>query len=308
MKKFNFLALSLILLMFILNGCENRRLYQNKQVLMGTFVEVISSDPRAANIAFAEIRRIESILSKYRENSELSQLNKNAKMAVSPELFFILNKSYDFWKKSDGAFDVTIGPLMDIWGFTNKDYRLPNTQEIKKTLRAVGMNKIIFTNKDNVVKFKIREMKLDLGAIAKGYAVDLAVNKLKEAGIKSALVNAGGQIYCLGDKFGKPWKVAVRHPRKKGLLITLELKNQAVATSGDYEQYFEIKDRRYAHILNPKTGYPAESGVISVTVIAPEGLTADALSTAIFVLGKEKGKKLAEKFPGVKIKIVEKNE
>jgi thiamine biosynthesis lipoprotein len=156
-----------------------------------------------------------------------------------------------------------------------------------------------------MVELKIPGMKLDLGAIAKGYAVDCAIKRLKGQGIKSCLISAGGQIYCLGTNSGKPWRVAVKDPRNPGLLEKLELKDAAVATSGDYAQYFIKDNKRYSHIMNPKTGCPSESGVASVTVIAPDGLTADALSTAIFVLGKEKGQALANRFPGVKVKIIE---
>jgi len=273
--------------------------------MMGTFVEVISPDERAAGIAFAEIQRIENILSKYKEASEVSRLNKYGEINASPELVYILGESKRFWEASGGAFDITVGPLIDLWGFTDKRYRKPDEAGIKKTLELIGSNKIILNFSNNVVKFMFRGMKVDLGAIAKGFAVDCAVKKLKEAGIKNCLVNAGGQIYCLGTKDELPWKIAVRNPRGKDLQEILELKDKAVATSGDYEQYFIKDKKRYSHILDPKTGYPANSGVVSVTVIAPDGLTADGLATAIFVLGKKKGLELAKRFPGVEVKVIE---
>jgi len=288
-----------------LAGCQNQHLYRDSRVMMGTFVEVISPDERAADIAFAEIQRIENILSKYKEESEVSRLNKYGEISASPELFYILKESNRFWEASGGAFDITVGPLIDIWGFTDKKFRKPQGIEIKETLKVIGANKIVLNFNNNVVKFMLPGMKIDLGGIAKGYAVDCAVKKLKEAGIKSCLVNAGGQIYCLGTKDELPWKIAVRNPRGKDLQEILELKDKAVATSGDYEQYFIKNKKRYPHILDPKTGYPANSGVVSVTVIAADGLTADALATAIFVLGKNKGLELARKFPGVKVKIIE---
>ncbi|MCX6259324.1 MAG: FAD:protein FMN transferase, partial [Bacteroidia bacterium] len=138
-------------------------------------------------------------LSLYVDSSILSKVNRNEDVIVDAFFTEAFKKSAQITEMTDGAFDITVGPLMDLWGFTNKDYRLPNEKEIQKTLKLVGMNKIIFTNNDYVVKFKFLGMKLDLGAIAKGYAVDCAVKKLKEAGIKSALINAGGQIFCLGD-------------------------------------------------------------------------------------------------------------
>jgi thiamine biosynthesis lipoprotein len=289
-------------------GCQNKQLYKDTQVMMGTFVEVTSPDKNAANIVFNEIKRIESLLSKYNPDSQVSRLNKFGKLNASPDTFYIIKRAKEFWRLSDGAFDITVGPLMDLWGFSDKKYRLPKEEEIKNTLVLIGTDKIILHDDNNMIEFSLSGIKIDLGAIAKGYAVDCAVKKLKEFGIKSCLINAGGQVYGRGDKFGKPWHIAIKDPRSKDFMGYLELKNKSVATSGDYEQYFIQDNLRYTHILNPKTGYPADSRVISVTVIAPDGLTADALSTAIFVLGKEKGSELAKKFPDVKLRIIEKKD
>jgi thiamine biosynthesis lipoprotein len=194
---------------------------------------------------------------------------------------------------------------MDLWGFTDRRFSVPSKEKIKNVLSITGFDKIILHPEDNVVKFMFSGMKLDLGAIAKGYALDRAVKKLKENNIHSCLINAGGQVYCLGERLGEPWKIAIKDPRSQDVGGPLKLKNQSVATSGDYEQYFMHRNKRYAHILNPKTGYPVDSGVVSVTVIAPDGLTADALSTSIFVLGKEKGLKLAQQFQDVQVKVIE---
>ncbi len=281
------------------------KLYQDKRVMMGTFVEVISPQKEAAKIVFDEIDRIEGLLSKYKPDSEVSKLNKLGTLKVSPETFYIVKKSKEFYSLSDGAFDITVAPLMDLWGFTEKKYSLPSEEKIKGALKLVGSDKIILRDNDNVIQFKLPGMKIDLGAIAKGYAVDCAVNKLTGRGITNCLINAGGQIYCLGDNFGRPWKVAIKGPRGKNFLGYLELKDKAVSTSGDYEQYF-IKDGvRFSHIFNPKTGYPADTKIISVTIIADSGLIADALSTAVFVLGKEKGKILIKQFKGAEGKITE---
>ncbi len=305
------------LLSTALCGCQSKTLHRDTQVIMGTFVEVISPDKEASNIVFTEIRRVENLLSKYKEDSEIAKLNKLGKLKVGPDTFYVLQKAKDFWQLSDGMLDITVGPLLDIWGFSDKKYYLPKDKEIKQALSRVGFDKIIFNVDDNMVKFKIPGMKIDLGGIAKGYAVDCAVRKLKEHQIKSCLINAGGQIYCLGDKFGRPWRIAMKNPRgffgtlpqiqeKVSLMKPfLELKDMAVSTSGDYEQYFMNKGKRYAHIFNPKTGYPSNSGIVSVTVIAPDGLTADALSTSVFILGKDKGLKLVQRFKDARVEIIE---
>ncbi len=304
MIKFSLYATVCFLCIFLC-GCQNQQLYKDSQVMMGTFVEVTSPDKEAAGIVFSEIKRIEGLLSKYNPDSEVSRLNKSGRLTVSPDTFYIIKKSKAFWQVTDGAFDITVAPLVDLWGFTEKSFHKPDDAQIKKALGFVGSDKIILTENNNVVEFMLSGMKIDLGAIAKGYALDCAVKKLRAAGINSCLINAGGQVYALGDKFGRPWRIAVKDPRSSGINGSLELKDKSAATSGDYEQFFLKGNKRYGHILNPKTGYPADSRVISVTVIAPDGLTADALSTAIFVLGKAGGEALARKFKDTEVKITE---
>lgn len=290
--SFAFCALSFALLF----GCQNRELHRSSQIMMGTFAEVISPDARAAKIAFAEMRRIEGLMSKYDENSEISLINKNRKNKVSSDTLYVIKKAKKFCRDSGGAFDITVAPLLEIWGFKDKNFRKPEGTEIENALALIGSDKIIVNENNNTVELQEAGMGLDLGAIAAGYAVDCAVKKLKQAGITSALINIGGDIYCLGAKFQKPWRVAVKDPRREGMVDFIELKDKAVSTSGDYEQFFIAGDKRYSHIFDPKTGYPIESGVISVTVVAQDCLTADALATSVSVLGKDKGERLAKKF------------
>lgn len=278
-------------------GCQRQQLYKNSQLMMGTIVEVISPDRKAADIVFREIKRIENLLSFYKDDSEISRLNKQGRLAVSADTLFVVKRAGEFWQATQGAFDITIEPLLKLWGFVDKNFRRPSEEEIKATLGKIGFDKIKIS--DTIIEFAIENMQINLGGIAKGYAVDCAIQKIRQAGIKSALVNAGGDIYCLGDKFGKPWRVMIKNPNQKGKKNYLELIDKAVATSGNYEQYFFADDSRYCHILNPKTGRPADSGVDSVSVIANDCLTADALATSIFVLGKEKSMDLAKRFNAV---------
>ena len=193
----------------LLPGCQKQELYKDNRAMMGTFVEVASPSKDAAGIVFAEFEHIENLLSKYKPESEISRLNKAGKLQVSPDTFYIIKKCKEFWQATDGAFDITIGPLVDLWGFTDKKYARPADTKIKGALRLVGSDKIILHDKDNVVEFMLSGIKIDLGGIAKGYALDCAVKKLKENGISSCLINAGGQVYCLGDKSGAPWKIAI---------------------------------------------------------------------------------------------------
>lgn len=292
-----------LFLCLILAGCQNKPLYKDTRLALGTYIEVASSDKRAAKIVFDEIERIERLLSKYRAESEISKLNRLGRLKVSPETFYIIKKAKEFYQLSNGAFDITVAPLMELWGFTDNRFRVPKDPEIKATLKLIGSDKIVLNEARSVIEFSFPGMKIDLGGIAKGYAFDCAVNRLKENNITSCLIS-GGQVYALGNKSGKPWKVAIKDPRAQGLAGEIGLQDQSVATSGDYEQYFMVNGKRFCHIIDPRTGYSAESGAISATVVASDGLTADALSTAVFVLGKAKGEELARKIPGTEIKSI----
>jgi len=285
----------------LLLGCSQQPLYRDTRVLMGTFVEVVSTDARAQKIAFDEIKRIEDLLSKYRPESEISRLNRAGKLQVSAETFALLKTCKEFSAATDGAFDVSVGALVDLWGFTDKKFRVPSEQEIAAALAKVGSDKIILNESGTTVEFSSPGLKIDLGAVAKGYAVDRSIEKIKQAGINSCLINAGGQVYCLGNNRGRPWKVAIKNPRGRGVVGFLELHDAAVATSGDYEQFFTAQNKRYAHILDPRTGYPAQKAVQAVTVTADSGLTADVLATAVCVVGQDEGQALVKKYAGARI-------
>lgn len=296
---------NILLVSTMLCGCQNKTLHRDTQVIMGTFVEVISPEQGSAQIVFNEIKRIDNLLSKYKPDSEIAQLNSLGKLRVSADTMYVLGKAKEFYLESEGEFDITVGPLLDLWGFSEHKYYLPTGEEIKKAKSRVGFNKIILNDRDNVVEFSIPGMRVDLGGIAKGFAVDCAVDKLRKAGIKSCLINAGGQIYALGDKFGKAWQIAIRNPRAEGLVEALQLEDKAVSTSGDYQQFFIKNKKRYSHILSPKTGGPVNNGIASVTVVALDGLTADALSTTIFAIGIKRWETLSKRYPDVRVTIIE---
>lgn len=281
--------------------------------MMGTFVEITCQDKAAINAAFEEIKKVERTANKFLRQSEISILNKNGEIKASPDFLNLIKESKKYYALSSGAFDITVSPLVDIW--KNKITRaqekksemlLPAEDELEDKLGLVGSDKIFINEQESLVKFTQAGMSIDLGGIAKGYAVDKAVLRLKALGINSALINAGGNIYCLGKKGKRKWHIGIQHPRNpEKLLFYLDLENQAVATSGDYEQYFMLGGKRYSHIIDPKTGYPVNNGLASVTIIAEDAATADALSTAVFVLGKEKGQALLNKIGNVEAKIIE---
>jgi len=216
----------------------------------------------------------------------------------------LLEESVLLSELTKGSFDITIYPLWKIWKFEGESVEMPDEEEIEKELQLVNYKNIIIEN--GKIKFIKRGIGIDLGGIAKGYAVDAAIKVLKDKNINSAIVNAGGDMYVLGRKQGKPWRIGIRHPRREGeILGTIKVEDKAIVTSGDYERFFFSGGKKYHHIINPKTGYPADE-CQSVTIVAKEATFADGLATGIFVLGPEEGMALIESLEGVEGVIVNK--
>jgi thiamine biosynthesis lipoprotein len=276
--------------------------------LMDTFftITVYSDKPETAETAIAEafgnIKKIESELSVYSEDSELARLNRN-KMLESPseDLKINIGRSLYYSNLSDGAFDITVLPILDLYARSFIETNsAPSGEEINKELKKVDYKRVIIKEKE----IKIGDdQSITLGGIAKGYAVEKAIEILKRHNITMALVDASGNMRALGKKPEGVWNVAMEDPRDMNNYITIiPMDNNAVSTSGDYERYFDDK-MKYHHIINPKTGYSATE-LISVTIVTDNAFDADALSTAVFVLGKEKGMKLIESLPGVEGLII----
>lgn len=199
----------------------------------------------------------------------------------SPEVLELFRLAKKIYSDSEGAFDLTVGLLSEIWGFRSKSYRVPQQKEIERALNYIGMDKIQEKESQLIVP---EGVVFDWGAIAKGWGLDQAFQALQRIGIEKGFINAGGDLICWGkNPDNQPWRIGIKHPRESGFLGLLEISNLAVATSGDYQRYFEIKGIRYHHIFNPQTGFPAR-GRQSVTVIGPQATICDGLATAIFVL------------------------
>jgi thiamine biosynthesis lipoprotein len=284
---------------------------------MGTFAEITCQDKDAINAAFEEISKIEAIASIFDPASEISQLNRTGTLKASGDMIALVKDSLKYHNLSSGAFDITISPIVSIWRQKIKEAQekktqvsLPPAHDIYAKLPLIGSEKISIDETTSLIMFMQPGMAIDLGGIAQGYAVDKAVERLKTLGITSALVNLSGDIYCLGKKGNRKWRVAIRHPRNPAEIVcSLDLENQAVATSGDYEQFFMLDGKRYSHIIDPKTGYPVDNRIISVTIVADTTTAADAMSTAIFVLGKERATALVKETDEiVEMKIIEKND
>ncbi|MFC1476527.1 FAD:protein FMN transferase [Fibrobacterota bacterium] len=242
--------------------------------------------------AFERIEEIDKKFSALNPESPLFTFNQEDGVCTDKEIGDLVKSASQISKDSEGSFDITVFPLMKLWGFYSGKYSVPEKDRIDELLTIVGYQNVVI-REDTLVKTETNAA-IDLGGIAKGYALKEAVNVLKKSGISSALIDAGGDIYALGTFRGKPWKIGIRKPRGEGVFGVLELSDYSVVTSGDYERFFEKDGVIYHHILNPKTGYPARS-MVSVTVICKDPVRADAWSTALFVMESEKALSTIEK-------------
>jgi len=311
----HFLLFPLLIFAWTCSGEPLEQLYQGvDNNLMGTRVEVwvLTADGKKAAAAireaFSEMRRIERLMSTYDEQSEISRLNRTGSLEVSPDTFKCIDLAVQASRLTNGTFDATIGPVLDVWRRAGKRRRMPAPSEIDAALHLVGSpRKLRLDPLTKRVSFAYAGMKLDLGGIAKGYAVDRAVDKLRLKGIKSGYVNAGGDIYFLGRNVsGKGWPVKIYNPFGKGgepPLDRMELADLACVTSGHYNRFIQIGSRRISHIVDPRTGRPV-SETASVTVIAPTATQADALATAMSVMKPAESIKLAQSLTGVEVFIL----
>jgi FAD:protein FMN transferase len=246
----------------------------------------------AVELAFDEVRRLDQLLSNYRPASEWSKVNRYAAerpVTVSRELFDLLAACLRYSEASEGAFDITVGPLMKVWGFYKGSGRFPHRAEIKGALARVGYRNIQLDGDGLTVRFRNPGVEMDPGGIGKGYAVDRMVEILKENGIESALITAGSSsIYALGAPETDPrgWRIVIRDPKDAGKIAAeVILKNESMSTSGNYEKFFRVRNRMYSHIMDPRTGYPAQ-GMVSVSVIAPKTLDSEAWTKPYYINGR----------------------
>lgn len=279
---------------------------------MGTLVRVeLWHDKRqqankCISLVMANMRRIDNTMSPYKADSELSQLNRHAASGpykVSKELFELIRRANQISRKTAGQFDITFASAGRLYDY-RKGIR-PTDKKLASLLPAINYKHILLNPAKRTIRFRHPQVYIDLGGIAKGHAVDQAIQILKQCGVENALVSAGGDSRILGDKQGSPWMTGIRHPRQKsGFAVILPLTDTAVSTSGDYERYFIENQVRYHHIISPATGKPAAKSR-SVTILGPEATSTDALSTAIFVMGPEKGLQLIESMPGFEAIIID---
>lgn len=296
MKK----ALLLSLLLVLLISCSEP--IRQDRLLMGTncSVSVFSkSDEKEIESCFEILSGIEKRISSKLADSEIGEINREAgknSVKVSRETFDLVKRSLELKELTEGAFNPLLGKITSLWNIGSGDEIVPDKQTIDNLVHHLEIGAIVLDEDNLTVYLSDENTALDLGAIGKGYASDVVSSYLKENGIKKALINLGGNVYAIGKKGkDKNWKIGIRNPEGNGLFTTVEIDEGAVITSGSYERYFISDGVRYHHIMDPSTGYPANNDLVSVTIIGRDACLADALSTAVFVLGEEKGIKLLEK-------------
>ena len=285
-----------------LRAAPGTRVFEERAAIMGTEIAILimnEAEPaarRAIHAGFEEIRRIDALMTDWRA-SPFEEINQKAGIApveVSDEILFMVQEAARISKLTDGNFDISYAGAGKLWDFKKSPPALPSEQEVRESLKRVGYAKVQIDADKKTVFLPLEGMRIGLGGIAKGYSVDRAVQAIKDFGIKNFAVNAGGDLTVRGRKDGKLWWVGIRHPRSKTENIALlPISNGTVATSGDNERFFVVDGVRYCHILNPRTGYPANE-CQGVTLIAKEAYLADAFATAVFVMGPAKGMQFIE--------------
>lgn len=275
---------------------------RRSRLMMGTVVEIVAEGleesklKAAVDAAFAEVARLDKLLSRYEQSSDvtlLSQSDSGGEVAL--ETSEVIALGLDVAQRSDGAFDLTLGRLKALWGFDQEHPDVPGPEAVTAALAGIGPKALSLHARQ--VKKRSPQLQIDLGGIAKGYAVDRAIAILKEHGVASAAINAGGDMYLLGQWQKRAWRIGIQHPRQKDAVIeTVQIHDRAVVTSGDYERFFEKNGVRYHHIFDPENGLPARD-CQSVTIISDSVALGDALATAVFVLGPQDGLQLLTQYP-----------
>ena len=267
---------------------SHAREYSKQLFAMDTVMSFTAYGERgeeAVEAAVQEVERLDALLSTGSAESEVSRINASGEGDLSEDTEKILSEGLTIWKQTGGLFDVTIYPLMQLWGFPTGNYHVPTEEELKQTMSLVDSSEVILDGNHVTLGEK---QKMDLGGIVKGYTSNRIMEIFQEYGVTSAMVSLGGNVQTLGKKpDGTDWQVGIQNPDnvQGDLLGAVAVQDQAVITSGGYERYFEENGQTYIHILDPRTGCPAESGLTSVTIVSSNGMLADALSTSLYIMG-----------------------
>lgn len=276
-------------------GKKNSSEYTSEVFAMDTYMTLTAYGENAkdaVDAGIAEIQRLDALLSTGDENSEIAKINQNGGGKLSEDTAYLVKRALDIYHSTNGAFDISIYPVMQLWGFTTGNFAVPDKNALAEKLALVDAGKISLTEENGETSISLPQgMEIDLGGIAKGYTSGRVLDIMKSYGIESAVINLGGNAHVLGNKTdGSQWKVGIQDPNNSdGYLGGVSVTDKAIITSGGYERYFVDEDTgvKYHHIIDPKTGYSANNGLISVTIVSADSTLADGLSTSLFVLGTE---------------------
>ncbi|MBP1744348.1 MAG: putative thiamine biosynthesis protein [Firmicutes bacterium] len=294
------LGLAVVLSAALFQGCSaaNSEPMEETQFLLGTVCSIKIYDHQSQEVltkAFDRVREIEDKMSANKEGTEVDAIDKEAGkgyVKVSDDTFYVIEKGLEYSEKSGGVFDISIGPLVKLWGIGTDAARVPSMEEIDSRKSLVNYRDVLLNKEEKSVMLKQEGMALDLGGIAKGYAADEVSRILRESGVEHAIINLGGNVIAINSNVGgKAWNIGIQNPfETRGEIVgSISVTDKTVVTSGIYERYLEVDGVKYHHILNPFTGYPMDSGLASVTVVTGSSIDADAMTKNLFYSGVEKG-------------------
>lgn len=316
-KFWVFFILSCIVIIIPYFRARNKKAFTIREFyVLGTIIQLKvygSNGKKAIEEAVNRLNEIDDKMSVFKEYSEISMINQNSGISsveVSEDTYFVVKQAIRYSEVSEGAFDPTIRPIVELWGIGRDKPRIPSEYEIRSKLKLVNYKDIIINDKDRTIKLRNEGQNIDLGGIAKGYAADEVKNILIKNNIKSALINLGGNIFALGKKQDKTqWQIGIQNPfGKRGEFVGfISIKNKSVVTSGNYERYFIIEGKKFHHIIDPKTGYPSESRIVSSTIISDYSIDGDGLSTGVYIMGIDKSIKLIESLKGIDAVFITEN-
>ena len=306
----------LSILVFGLVGCGKRGpvTYKSPSIeVMSTIANLVAvaddeAVAQAAVKAAAEkLRYVEGLMSDYDPDAQLYKVNQtafNGPVKIDGDLMYVIVESGKYTKLSGGEFDVTVGPMVDLWRKAGQENKKPTDEQIAQAKAKTGYDKLIIDQENSTITFKVDGMRIDLGGIAKGYSIDLAVEAMKNAGAVAGMVDVGGDIRCFGKPANKDqWRIGLQDPRSNEVLLVLKFNDVAIATSGDYQRFVMVGGEKYSHIMDPKAGSSAKA-LSSVTVVAPTAIAADALATTVSVLGTKAGLEVIEGLGGTETLII----
>lgn len=304
-------AILLVISAFLLTSCSKAPEKSEEYFFaMDTYMKIEAYGENAENAvsqARARVEALEKLWSATDENSEIYAINHGENPELSAETLDLLSFTLEMSAKTDGAFDATIYPVLTAWGFTTDEHRVPDESELAELLKKVGYEKVLVDG--NKISLE-RGMMLDFGGAAKGWASDECARIMRENGVKSALINLGGNVYALGKRAdGNLWRIGVADPQSESAENAgiISVCDRAVVTSGSYQRYFTQDGKTYGHIIDTKTGFPADNDLLSVTIVAEEGKLCDVLSTALFVMGREQAEQFWQKNGGFEMILIEKS-